>query len=80
MADADQFQPGITTYDQAVAKLGPPAHTAAMPGGQKAAGWTYIQSSASLVGAKSTSQRVMIMFGADGVMVGTVSRTLLSGS
>lgn len=70
MADVDAFQPGVTTLDDAVAKLGKPRGTKIGPNGEKSVTWIYAQ--ASLAGSESRGTR--ILFDKDGKMIRVASK------
>ena len=71
MADVDAMQPGVTTFQDAVAKLGEPASTSMAGDGQKLASWVRVAS-----GLGSTTQKaVSIVFGKDGKMIRVGSRS-----
>lgn len=65
MADVRAFQPGQTTYSEAVEKLGKPRATIYNKDGSTTVTWTY----ANALGGKATR----IIFDKDGKMVKTVS-------
>ncbi len=71
-SEVDQLQPGVTTYDQAVAKLGQPYRVSDTGAGGRLAIWSF----AGLGSAKA----VGIRFGANGVMEAVTSRSDTSGT
>lgn len=70
MADVNTFQPGVTTYNDAVAKLGQPHSESYNEDGTKAVIWAY--SFASPVGAFARATK--ILFDKDGKLVRVMSR------
>lgn len=72
-ADVDAMKPGITTYQEAVAKLGKPMRTTTQADGQMAVGW----SRASAVMGAVSSKGVVILFDKEGKMIRVVHRTEL---
>lgn len=66
MSDVEAFQPGVTTYDDAVAKLGKPKAQNFAQDGSKTATWVY----ATALGGKGTK----IAFDKDGKMVRVMSK------
>ena len=71
MADVDAFQPGVTTYDQAVEKLGKPKAINIAPDGSKSVLWVYVQV-AALAGTESRGTR--ILFDKEGKMIRVASK------
>lgn len=61
---ADQFRPGVTTYDEAVAQLGKPTVMRRYPDGRFGAAWQYNRGALSGGSAKG----VGIVFSANGIM------------
>lgn len=70
MADVDQFEPGVTTYDDAVAKLGKPRGINLAADGSKSVLWIY--AAAALGHTESRGTR--ILFDKDGKMVRVASK------
>lgn len=66
MADVEAMQPGVTTYDEAVQKLGKPKAQNFAQDGSKNVTWIY----ATALGAKGTK----IAFDKDGKMVRIISK------
>ena len=70
MADVNGFEPGVTTYEEVVQKLGKPkAQNFAQDGG-KSATWVYAR--ASIVGSESKATR--LIFDKDGKLVRIASK------
>lgn len=70
MADVEAMQPGVTTYEQAVEKLGKPRAVKIAPDGAKSVTWIYAQ--AGLAGSESRGTR--ILFDKDGKMIRVASK------
>ncbi|HJV26721.1 MAG TPA: hypothetical protein VJ673_13620 [Aromatoleum sp.] len=70
MSDVEVMQPGVTTYSEAVARLGKPASVKYAEDGRKSVLWLYVQ--ASLVGAEHRGVRVS--FDKDDKMIRIVSK------
>lgn len=66
MADVEAMQPGVTTYDEAVQKLGKPKAQNFAADGSKTVTWIY----ATAIGARGTK----IAFDKDGKMVRIMSK------
>lgn len=66
MADVEAMQPGVTTYDEAVQKLGKPKAQNFAADGSKTVTWIY----ATALGARGTK----IAFDKDGKMVRIMSK------
>ena len=64
LTKADQFRPGVTTYDEAVSQLGKPTTLRRYPDGRFGAAWQYSKGTLSGGSAKG----VGIVFSASGVM------------
>jgi hypothetical protein len=71
-ATVDRLQPGVTTYDEAVAKMGKPYQVGTRPDGSTLAIWSYAN-----VGS---TRAVGILFNSRGVMDRITSRTDSSGT
>ncbi len=71
MADVDAMQPGITTFQDAVAKLGQPASISAAGDGIMAASWMRITAGMG----SSSNKTVIIVFGKDNKMIRVAQRT-----
>jgi hypothetical protein len=71
MADVDAMQPGITTFQDAVAKLGKPNSTSMSGDGRTASSWVRV--TAGLGG--SSNKTVIIVFDKDGKMIRVAQRT-----
>jgi hypothetical protein len=70
LASADTFQPGVTTLDEAKAKLGEPVAVSTDANGSQRVSWKYV--SASPVGAQGA--RLDVVFDKDGKMVRVAHR------
>ena len=72
MATADSFQPGVTTQQEAIAKLGPPESIQSAPNRGHRVAWQYVKSSASAgvgyVRGASIHEGIAIIFNAGGLM------------
>jgi len=66
MADVEAMQPGVTTYDEAIQKLGKPKAQNFAKDGSKTVTWIY----ATAIGAKGTK----IAFDKDGKMIRIMSK------
>jgi len=71
-ATVDRLQPGVTTYDEAVAQMGRPYQVSTRPDGSRLAIWSYAN-----VGS---TRAVGILFNSRGVMERITSRTDSSGT
>lgn len=71
MADVDAMQPGVTTYDEAVAKLGKPRSTMYAEDGRKSVLWLYVEAGV----ARSEARGVRVSFDPEGKMIRIVSKT-----
>ena len=65
MADAEAFQPGITTLSDAELKFGKPRSVSYQPDGSKLVQWMFVQ----VVYVHATSGHIAILFDKDGKMV-----------
>ena len=70
MADVEAMQPGVTTYDQAVEKLGKPKAINFAADGSKTAMWVWVQ----VVVGSLQSRGTKIQFDRDGKMVRIMSK------
>jgi outer membrane protein assembly factor BamE (lipoprotein component of BamABCDE complex) len=70
-SDVEELRPGMTSYAQAVAKLGPPAVESVQKDGSKYVSW---ESAMEVVGAIVSPERVSIQFDKDDRMMRVVSR------
>ena len=66
MSDVNAMQPGVTTYEQAVAKLGKPFGVSMTADGTKSVVWSWAQAG-GLTGIQKRAAR--ILFDKDGKMV-----------
>lgn len=71
MADVDAMQPGVTTLDQAKAKLGKPARVLALTGDRTGVVWTRSQATIGSASSKS----VGLIFDKSGVLLKVASRS-----
>lgn len=71
MSHVDTFQPGITTYDEVVAKLDKPVSQHFAKDGSKTAAWVYIRAG----GFVSESRSVGMVFDQEGKLVRISSRS-----
>jgi hypothetical protein len=72
LSKADQFKPGVTTYDEAVATLGKPTTVRRYPDGRVGAAWQYVKGTTFSGGS---GKGVGIVFSASGVMERMSRRT-----
>ncbi|MFZ2161973.1 MAG: hypothetical protein WAW02_07145 [Sideroxyarcus sp.] len=70
MADVDAMQPGVTTYQEAVKKLGKPYGVNFAEDGAKSVTWVWAM--AGMVGSQSRATR--ILFDKDGKMIRVASK------
>lgn len=70
MSDVENFQTGITTYEEVVEKLGKPRAQNFTQDGGKSATWVYAR--ASLAGSESRGTR--LLFDKDGKLVRVMSK------
>ena len=70
MADVEAFQPGVTTYDEVVEKLGKPKSQNFAADGSKNVTWIWVQ----VVPGASQSRATRIAFDKDGKMVRVMSK------
>lgn len=70
MSDVENFQPGVTTYEEVVEKLGKPRSQNFAQDGGKSATWVYAR--ASLAGSESRGTR--LLFDKDGKLVRVMSK------
>lgn len=70
MTDVESFQPGVTTYEEVVDKLGKPRAQNFTQDGGKSATWVYAR--ASLAGSESRGTR--LLFDKDGKLVRVMSK------
>ena len=70
IADVEQFQPGVTTYDEAVAKLGKPKAVNIAKDGSKSVTWIYAMATIGHVESRGTR----ILFDKDGKMIRVASK------
>lgn len=75
LAKADQFRPGVTTYDEAVRQLGKPTSVSKLARGQTVVMWQYARGTV----AGSQGKAVTIVFDTNDVMVRTANRTEVGG-
>ena len=84
MAVADSFQPGVTTEQEAIAKLGKPESVQATSSGGHRVAWQYARNTATVTpgSAKGSSIRegIAIIFNANGVMERVDKRVQTTGS
>lgn len=71
MSDVESFQPGITTYEEVVEKLGKPRSQNFAQDGGKSATWVYARAGV-LVGVESRGTRML--FDKDGKLVRVMSK------
>lgn len=71
MADIERMQPGVTTEQEAVQKIGKPTNTRFNPDGSKALIWAWAQT----VPGKTTSRGVSVLFDKEGRFVRIISKT-----
>lgn len=71
MSDVESFQPGVTTYDQVVEKLGKPRSQNFAQDGGKSATWIYARAGV-LVGVESRGTRML--FDKEGKLVRVMSK------
>lgn len=74
MADVDSLRPGVTTQQEAIAKLGKPNHSSTASNGYTLLAWQYAEAG-YLTGA--TGRGVTLLFDKDGKMVRVMSRSEL---
>lgn len=65
MAEVQSLQPGVTTKEEAIARLGKPTARSSMGDGSELLQWMYTE----VVYIASDSRHVSILFGPDGRMV-----------
>lgn len=65
MADVDAMQPGVTTKEEAIAKLGKPKAVSTKPDGTTVLQWMYIEASP----LHGKGNHAVIIFDKDGKMV-----------
>lgn len=70
MSDVESFQPGVTTYQEVVEKLGKPRSQNFTQDGGKSVTWVYAR--ASLAGSESRGTR--LLFDKDGKLVRVMSK------
>ncbi len=70
MTDVENFQPGVTTYEEVVEKLGKPRSQNFTQDGGKSVTWVYAR--ASLAGSESRGTR--LLFDKDGKLVRVMSK------
>ena len=70
MTDVENFQPGVTTYEEVVEKLGKPRSQNFTQDGGKSATWVYAR--ASLAGSESRGTR--LLFDKDGKLIRVMSK------
>ena len=70
MADVEAFQPGVTTYDEVVEKLGKPKSQNFAADGSKNVTWIWVQ----VVPGASQSRATRIAFDKEGKMVRIMSK------
>lgn len=70
MSDVEAFQPGVTTYEQVVEKLGKPKAQNFANDGSKTATWIWVQ----VVPGASQSRGTKIAFDKEGKMVRVMSK------
>lgn len=76
LSKADQFKPGVTTYDEAVSQLGKPTAIRKYADGKTGAAWQTVRGTLGGGSAKG----VGFIFDASGVMERMTSRTELNNS
>lgn len=70
MTDVEAFQPGVTTLDDAVAKLGKPKAVNVAKDGSKSVTWIYAMATVG----HSESRGTRILFDKDGKMIRVASK------
>lgn len=72
MATADSFQPGVTTEQEAITKLGKPESVQFVPGGGHRVAWQYVKTDTTVspghVRGASIHEGIAIIFNSSGVM------------
>lgn len=70
MADVEAMQPGVTTYDEAVQKLGKPKAQNFAEDGSKSVTWVWAMAGLGVVKSRATR----ILFDKDGKMIRVASK------
>lgn len=71
MSDVEALQPGVSTYDEAVQRLGKPRAVNLAADGSKSVTWVYVQTG---LATRTESRGTRILFDKDGKMIRIASK------